>query len=80
MARRGRKREVGRGTSRSSQVRVVPLWQTPISRRELAKALAMYLLWRIEQNPEATTEASGIAGSDEAGKAGAPAPDDGGAG
>ena len=48
MARRGRKREVGRGTSRSSQVRVVPLWQTPISRRELAKALAMYLLWRIE--------------------------------
>lgn len=80
MARRGRKREVGRGTSRSSQVRVVPLWQTPISRRELAKALAMYLLWRIEQTPEATTEANGPVGPDEAGKAGAPAPDDGGAG
>ena len=80
MVRRGRKREVGRGTSRSSQVRVVPLWQTPISRRELAKALAMYLLWRIEQTPEATTEAGGIAGPDEAGKTGTPAPDDGGAG
>ena len=58
----------------------MPLWQTPISRRELAKALAMYLLWRIEQTPEATTETDGIAGSDEAGKAGAPAPDDGGVG
>lgn len=80
MARRGRKREVGRGTSRSSQVRVVPLWHTPISRRELAKALAMYLLWRIEQTPETTTETDGIAGPDEAGKAGATAPDDGGAG
>lgn len=78
MARRGRKREVGRGTSRSSQVRVVPLWHTPISRRELAKALAMYLLWRIEQNPEVTTEANGPAGSDEAGGVSAPAPDDGG--
>ena len=80
MARHGRKREVGRGTSRSSQVRVVPLWQTPISRRELAKALAMYLLWRIEQTPEAPTEAGGIAAPDEAGKTGTPAPDDGGAG
>lgn len=80
MARRGRKREVSRGTSRSSQVRVVPLWQTPISRRELAKALAMYLLWRIEQTPEATTETDGIAAPDEAGKADTPAPDDGGAG
>lgn len=80
MVRRGRKREVGRGTSRSSQVRVVPLWQTPISRRELAKALAMYLLWRIEQTPEATTETDGIAGPDEADGADTPAPDDGGAG
>lgn len=80
MARRGRKREVGRGTSRSSQVRVVPLWQTPISRRELAKALAMYLLWRIEQTPEATTEADGPAGPEATGGAGTPAPDDGGAG
>lgn len=79
MARRGRKREVGRGTSRSSQVRVVPLWQTPISRRELAKALAMYLLWRIEQTPEATTDTDGPAGSDQAGGVSAPAPDDGGA-
>jgi len=59
---------------------VVPLWQTPISRRELAKALAMYLLWRIEQTPEATTEAGGIAGPDEAGGVSAPAPADGGAG
>jgi hypothetical protein len=59
---------------------VVPLWQTPISRRELAKALAMYLLWRIEQTPEATTETNGIAAPDEAGKANTPAPDDGGAG
>ena len=80
MARRGRKREVGRGTSRSSQVRVVPLWQTPISRRELAKALAMYLLWRIEQTPEATTETDEIAAPDEAGGVSAPAPDGGGAG
>ena len=80
MVRRGRKREVGRGTSRSSQVRVVPLWQTPISRRELAKALAMYLLWRIEQTPEATTKTDGIAAPDEAGKADSPAPDDGGVG
>ena len=80
MARRGRKREVGRGTSRSSQVRVVPLWQTPISRRELAKALAMYLLWRIEQTPEATIETDGITGPDEADKADTPAPDDGGVG
>ena len=80
MVRRGRKREVGRGTSRSSQVRVVPLWQTPISRRELAKALAMYLLWRIEQTPEATTKTDGIAAPDEAGKADTPAPDDGGVG
>ena len=80
MARRGRKREVSRGTSRSSQVRVVPLWQTPISRRELAKALAMYLLWRIEQTPEATTETDGITGPDEAGTADTPAPDDGGVG
>lgn len=78
MARRGRKREVGRGTSRSSQVRVVPLWQTPISRRELAKALAMYLLWRIEQTPEATTEIDGPAGPDETGGSGSPAPDEGG--
>lgn len=80
MVRRGRKREVGRGTSRSSQVRVVPLWQTPISRRELAKALAVYLLWRIEQTPEATTEVDGMAAPDEAGKADTSAPDDGGAG
>lgn len=78
MARRGRKREVGRGTSRSSQVRVVPLWQTPISRRELAKALAMYLLWRIEQTPEATTKPGGPSGPDETGRADTPAPDDGG--
>lgn len=79
MARRGRKREVGRGTSQSSQVRVVPLWQTPISRRELAKALAMYLLWRIEQTPETTTKTDGIAAPDETGGVSAPAPDDGGA-
>ena len=80
MARRGRKREVGRGTSRSSQVRVVPLWQTPISRRELAKALAMYLLWRIEQTPEETTEAGEPGGPDQAGGVSSPAPDDGGVG
>lgn len=80
MARRGCKREVGRGTSRSSQVRVVPLWQTPISRRELAKALAMYLLWRIEQTPEAPTDTDGPAGSDQTGGVSAPAPDEGGAG
>lgn len=79
MARRGRKREVGRGTSRSSQVRVVPLWQTPISRRELAKALAMYLLWRIEQTPETTTEVDDLAESEATGENSAPAPDDGGA-
>lgn len=79
MARRGRKREVGRGTSRSSQVRVVPLWQTPISRRELAKALAMYLLWRIEQTPEAPTEVDDPAESEATGGNSAPAPDDGGA-
>ena len=79
MARRGRKREVGRGTSRSSQVRVVPLWQTPISRRELAKALAMYLLWRIIFNATATTETDGPTGPDQAGGVSAPAPDDGGA-
>ena len=80
MTRRGRKREVGRGTSRSSQVRVVPLWQTPISRRELAKALATYLLWRIEQTPEATTEVDDPAGPEATGGNSAPAPDDGGAG
>lgn len=79
MARRGRKREVGRGTSRSSQVRVVPLWQTPISRRELAKALAMYLLWRIEQTPETTTEVDDLAESEATSGNSAPAPDDGGA-
>lgn len=79
MARRGRKREVGRGTSRSSQVRVVPLWQTPISRRELAKALAMYLLWRIEQTPETTTEVDDLAESEATNGNSAPAPDDGGA-
>ena len=80
MARRGRKREVGRGTSRSSQVRVVPLWQTPISRRELAKALAMYLLWRIEQTPEETTETDGSVGPGQTGGVSAPAPDEGGVG
>lgn len=80
MARRGRKREVGRGTSRSSQVRVVPLWQTPISRRELAKALAMYLLWRIEQTPEAPTDTDDPAEPDQTGGVSAPAPDEGGAG
>ena len=79
MAQRGRKREVGRGTSRSSQVRVVPLWQTPISRRELAKALAMYLLWRIEQTPETTTEVDDLAESEATSGNSAPAPDDGGA-
>jgi len=45
----------------------------------LAKALAMYLLWRVEQTPEATTETDGMAAPDEAGKADTPAPDDGGA-
>lgn len=54
MARRGRRREVGYGRSRSSQVRVAPQWRHRDLHHQLARALAMYLLWRLEQAGEAT--------------------------
>lgn len=49
MARRGRRREMGYGRSRSSQVRVSPQWRHRDLHHQLARALAMYLLWRLEQ-------------------------------
>ena len=45
MSRRGRRREVGLGRSRSSQVRVRPQWRRPRDDRQLARALALYMVW-----------------------------------
>lgn len=57
MARRGRRREVGLGTSRSSRIRAVPAWRTPTPHEDLAKALAAYILWRLD-HPDTTAAAS----------------------
>lgn len=48
MARQGRRREVDLGTSRSSPIRAVPTWRTPTPHEDLAKALAAYILWRLD--------------------------------
>ncbi len=52
MGRPGRKPEVAHGHSQSAQVRAVPAWKANLSYRDLARALAVYLLWRIEQEDE----------------------------
>ncbi len=52
MGRPGRKPEVAHGRSQSAQVRAVPAWKANLSCRDLARALAVYLLWRIEQEDE----------------------------
>lgn len=51
MGKSGRKPEVEHGRSVSAQVRAVPVWKKEFSRRELAKTLALFLLWRIDQEP-----------------------------
>ena len=57
MARRGRRREVGLGTSRYSRIRAVPACRTPTPHADLAKALASYILWRLD-HPDTTAAAS----------------------
>ena len=52
MSRRGRRREVGRGRSRSSQVRVRPQWRRPRDDRQLARALALYMLWCLDHSTD----------------------------
>lgn len=45
----GRKRQIGYGTSTSSQVRAVPVWNQPIDRRKLAQALLALVLAEVER-------------------------------
>lgn len=57
MGKRGRRKQVGYGTSNSSKVQVRPEWKTPRSHQDLAQALAVYLLWRLEQEDKGTLKA-----------------------
>lgn len=50
MSRRGRRREVGLGRSHSSQVTVRPQWRRPRDDRQLARVLALYMLWRLDHS------------------------------
>ena len=46
----GRKRQIGYGTSASSQVRAVPVWNQPVDRRKLAQALLALVLAEAERD------------------------------
>lgn len=52
----GRKRQVGVGTSTSSQVRAVPVFNQPIDRRKLAQALLALVLAEAEQGQQDIVE------------------------
>lgn len=45
----GRKRQVGQGTSNSSQVRAVPVFNHPIDRRKLAQAVLALVLADVDR-------------------------------
>ena len=53
----GRRNEVGQGTSVSSQVRAVPVFNQPIDSRKLAQAVLALVLASDDKKPE-TSEAS----------------------
>jgi hypothetical protein len=46
----GRRRQIGYGTSTSSQVRAVPVWNQPVDRRKLAQALLALVLAEAERD------------------------------
>lgn len=56
MGKRGRRKQVGYGTSNSSKVQVRPEWKTPRSHQDLARALAVYLLCRLEQEDKGASQ------------------------
>lgn len=45
----GRRLQVGHGTSTSSQVQAVPVWNAPIDRRKLAQAILALVLAEAER-------------------------------
>lgn len=58
----GRKRQIGYGTSTSSQVRAVPVWNQPIDRRKLAQALLALVLAEAERDTKSAS-AEGVKGA-----------------
>lgn len=46
----GRRRQIGYGTSSSSQVRAVPVWNQPVDRRKLAQVLLALVLAEAERD------------------------------